>query len=92
MKTENILTGIKLALGTIAGIGISAICTTFAGGLTGKMKPLEKICVGFASAVVGGMVGEKAAEYIDNQVDSIAGIATAVKGVVDQAKTNNQEA
>lgn len=87
MKTDDILTGIKLALTAVVGIGISALFNTFSGGLTGKMKPVEKICVGFASAVMGGMVAEKAGEYIEEKVDGVMATVNAVSDVMKQAKT-----
>lgn len=91
MKTENILTGIKFALGTIAGIGVSALVNTFAGTLTDKMKPIEKLCVGFASAVVGGMVAEQATEYIDKKVDGVMDTVAAIQGVMDQATVSEEK-
>ena len=91
MKAESVLEGVKIALTTVAGIGISALCGTFCGGLTTKMKPIEKICAGFASAVMGGIAAEKAGEYIEGKVDSIYSTINAVSDVINQAREETKE-
>ena len=86
MKVENVLEGVKLALTVVVGVGVSALCGTFCGSLTAKMKPAEKLCAGFASAVIGGMAAEKAGEYIESKVDGVYSTINAISGVVNQAK------
>lgn len=91
MKMDNILAGVKLALGVVAGVGASILCSAFGSSLTSNMKPIEKVCVGFASAVVGGIVADKATDYIDTKVDAAVNLVTVVKEAVSQAKNEQNE-
>ena len=64
---------IKFGLSLVVGIGCEALCSGAAGKIvsSNEMSRAERICTGMASAVVGGMVAEKADDYISRKVDNV---------------------
>lgn len=88
MSEKKIVEGIKLAVGTVAGIGVSMLCSAFAGGIAANAggNGVKKICMAIGGAVLGSMLGSQAEAYIDDQVDGIARMIGEVRSVIQAAQ------
>ena len=93
MDKEKIVKGVKLALNTIAGLGISILCSALAGNIAGtsKVGGIQKACMAIGGAVIGGMVAQQAEKYINCEVDNIIEKYHEVMTVIDDASANNGE-
>ena len=87
-ENNNIVEGIKLAIGTVAGIGISMLCSAFAGNIASTTggNGVKKICMAIGGAVLGSMLGSQAEQYIDSQVDGVVRMVSEVRGIVQAAQ------
>ena len=90
MKNNSpIISGIKIGLGIIAGIGIEFICGAFGGQITkiaGGNKA-KKVAMHIGSAVIGGMIAKAADDYISDQVDNTVEFI----GQIGEAINKNKE-
>lgn len=88
MSENKIVEGIKLAVGTVAGIGISMLVSAFAGNIASNAggNGVKKICMAIGGAVLGSMLGSQAERYIDDQVDGIARFVTDARSIVQAAQ------
>ena len=64
---------VKFGISFVVGIGCEVLCSSIAGRTMsdGELSRVEKISAGLAGAVVGGMLAEKADDYISRKVDSV---------------------
>lgn len=74
MENENtpiVVDILKFGLSLAVGIGAESLCGAAAGKLVAgsTMTKTEKICAGLAGGVIGGMIGERADDYISRKVD-----------------------
>lgn len=63
---------VKAGANLIVGLGITMLCSAFAGNLAGSTGAgfLKKTCMAIGGAVIGGMVVNQAEKYIEGEVDS----------------------
>lgn len=93
MNKEKVISGIKLALNTITGLGISLLCSSFAGNIAGTSKSggIKKACMAIGGAVIGGMVANQAEKYINGEVDNFVTKFDEIMKVINDASTDNGE-
>lgn len=74
MRDSKLVAGIKLALSTVAGIGITMLCGHFTGGIASSVggSGIKKACMAVGGAVIAGMLTNQAEKYIAEEVDSVA--------------------
>lgn len=91
-KQEMALSIAKTGLGLITSIGATALCGAFASKIVGEsnMKNTEKFCAGIAGAVIGGMLGDKASEYVDTTIDQIVKTVRTVRDIFQQIKKEDK--
>lgn len=85
MEKSTIIECVKMAVGTVAGIGISMITSAFAGhisGTAGNNNPVKKVCMAFGGAVLGSMIGSYAEDYICDEIDNIVGTVGQIGDIV----------
>lgn len=87
-RNEAILSIAKTGLSVVTGIGITALCGSFAGKIASEsqMKNTEKFCAGIAGAVIGGMLSDKAGEYIENTIDQVVETVRTIRDIFKQIK------
>ena len=72
MTRDKILGGFKIGLTAVAGLGITILCSAFAGSIAGQSNAgtIKKACMAIGGAVVGGILSNQAEKYINSEVDS----------------------
>lgn len=86
---------IKFGLGTIAGLGASAIVGNVAKNAvdTSKMNLPQRLAVAIGSSVLGMMVGDAADKYICKNIDDIwDGVQTVQKLMTGNTEDEKSEA
>lgn len=88
-KLEIVTDIVKFGIGLVVGSGISVLCSKATGSLIGNdenLKRTEKLAAGIAGTVVGGMISEKADDYISRQVDKVVDTAKSFIGFFKELK------
>lgn len=72
MKQETIDI-IKQAVGAVVGIGVTVLCSAFAGGVADSLNgnKLSKILIKLGGVAIGGMVANEANKYVSNEIDDV---------------------
>lgn len=72
MKQETIDI-IKQAVGAVVGIGVTVLCSAFAGGVADSSNgnKLSKILIKLGGVAIGGMVANEANKYVSNEIDDV---------------------
>ena len=93
MNKEKIVKGAKLALSTIAGLGISILCSAFAGNVASvsKVGGIQKACMAIGGVVIGGMITQQAEKYIEAEVDNFVNKLDEVVTVINDASDGTKE-
>ena len=94
MNKEKVINGVKLALNTIAGLGISFLCSALAGNVAGTSNSgaIKKACMAIGGAVIGGMVANQAEKYINGEVDNFVVKFQEVMAVINDASVDKEKA
>ena len=75
--------GVGALLGNVGASAVNAkLLTSF------KSKPVNYIMSGVGALILGGMVGEKAADYVE---DTLKGLVESVKDIPEVVKQINKE-
>jgi uncharacterized membrane protein YeaQ/YmgE (transglycosylase-associated protein family) len=93
MNKTKIVEGVKIALGTIAGIGITFLCSAFAGNIAGSSNAgaLKKTCMAIGGAIVGRMLASQVEKYINDEVDNAVKNVDEIVSVAKTAQANTAE-
>lgn len=62
---------LKGVLAIAVDVGTGLLVGHYAGAAVSSAKGIQKICAGVAATAIGGYVGSKATEWVNNQVDNI---------------------
>lgn len=94
MTRDKVLELTKVALTTVAAIGITILSSALAGNIAGSSKSgtIKKACMALGGAVIGGMVAAQAEKYIASEVDHAVKQYDDVVEAFKKAKTQTTEA
>lgn len=94
MTRDKVLDITKMALTTVAAIGITMLSSAFAGTVAGSTNTgtIRKACMALGGAVIGGMVAAQAEKYIASEVDHAVKQYDDVIEAFKKAKTQTTEA
>lgn len=72
MKQETIDI-IKQAVGAVVGIGVTVLCSAFAGSVADSSNgnKLSKMLIKLGGVAIGGMVANEANKYVSNEIDDV---------------------
>lgn len=93
MNKDKVLKGVKIALKVVSNLGITLLCSAFAGGIASSTNAgsIKKSCMAFGGAIIGSMVADQAEKYIDAEVDNIVAQASEVMKVFNDATKDTSE-
>lgn len=80
MMDKKVVDGIKFVLSNVAGLGITLLCSAFAGNIVASTAggAVKKACMALGGAVIGGMVAKQAENYISETLDEGIEIANSL--------------
>ena len=90
-NNTNTIDIIKQAIGTVVGIGVTVLCSAFAGGIADSSanNRLQRMLIKLGGVVIGGMVANEASKYVSNEID---GVIETVNTAKELANNIRQEA
>lgn len=64
---------IKQAVGAVVGIGVTVLCSAFAGGVadSSNNNKLSKMLIKLGGVAIGGMVANEANKYVSSEIDDV---------------------
>lgn len=74
---------VKLVGGIIVSVGVGSIVNGTVKSTTIPTGPISKVCIWVASAILTGMISDKAVDYTEQSIDKAA---TSVKNMVENGE------
>lgn len=70
---KNTIDIIKQAVGAVVGIGVTVLCSAFAGNVADSStnNKLQKMLIKLGGVVIGGMVANEANKYVSSEIDEV---------------------
>ena len=90
-NNTNTIDIIKQAIGALVVIGVTVLCSAFAGGVADSSanNRLQRMLIKLGGVVIGGMVANEASKYVSNEID---GVIETVNTAKELANNIRQEA
>lgn len=87
-NNTNTIDIIKQAIGAVVGIGVTVLCSAFAGGVANSStnNRLQRMLIKLGGIAIGGMVANKAAEYVSNEIDGVVETVNTAKELADNIR------
>ena len=87
-NNTNTIDIIKQAIGAVVGIGVTVLCSAFAGGVADSSanNRLQRMLIKLGGIAIGGMVANEAAKYVSNEIDGVVETVNTAKELANDIK------
>ena len=87
-NNTNTIDIIKQAIGAVVGIGVTVLCSAFAGGVADSSanNRLQRMLIKLGGIAIGGMVANEAAKYVSNEIDGVVETVNAAKELANNIR------
>ena len=87
-NNTNTIDIIKQAIGAVVGIGVTVLCSEFAGGVVDSStnNRLQRMLIKLGGVVIGGMVANEASKYVSNEIDKVVETVNTVKELANDIR------
>lgn len=87
-NNTNTIDIIKQAIGAVVGIGVTVLCSAFAGGVADSStnNRFQKMLIKLGGVVIGGMVANEASKYISNEIDEVVETVNTAKELANYTR------
>ena len=87
-NNTNTIDIIKQAIGAVVGIGVTVLCSAFAGGVADSStnNRLQRMLIKLGGIAIGGMVANEAAKYVSNEIDGVVETVNTAKELADNIR------
>ena len=87
-NNTNTIDIIKQAIGAVVGIGVTVLCSAFAGGVADPStnNRLQRMLIKLGGVVIGGMVANEASKYVSNEIDKVVETVNTVKELANDIR------
>ena len=87
-NNTNTIDIIKQAIGAVVGIGVTVLCSTFAGGVADSStnNRLQRMLIKLGGVVIGGMVANEASKFVSNEIDEVVETVNTAKELADNIR------
>lgn len=87
-NNTNTIDIIKQAIGAVVGIGVTVLCSAFAGGVVDSStnNRLQRMLIKLGGVVIGGMVANEASKYVSNEIDKVVETVNTVKELANDIR------
>ena len=87
-NNTNTIDIIKQAIGAVVGIGVTVLCSAFAGGVANSSanNRLERMLIKLGGIAIGGMVANEASKYISNEIDEVVKTVNTAKELANDIR------
>ena len=87
-NNTNTIDIIKQAIGAAVGIGVTVLCSAFAGGVADSSanNRLQRMLIKLGGVVIGGMVANEASKYVSNEIDGVIETVNTAKELANNIR------
>lgn len=87
-NNTNTIDIIKQAIGAVVGIGVTVLCSAFAGGVANSStnNRFQRMLIKLGGIAIGGMVANEAAKYVSNEIDGVVETVNTAKELADNIR------
>lgn len=85
---KNTIDMIKQAVGAVVGIGVTVLCSAFAGNVSDSStnNRLQKMLIKLGGVIIGGMVANEANKYVSNEIDEVIETVNTAKELANNIR------
>ena len=87
-NNTNTIDIIKQAIGAVVGIGVTVLCSAFAGGVANSStnNRFQRMLIKLGGVVIGGMAANEAAKYVSHEIDEVVETVNTAKELADNIR------
>ena len=87
-NNTNTIDIIKQAIGAVVGIGVTVLCSAFAGGVANSStnNRFQKMLIKLGGVVIGGMAANEAAKYVSHEIDEVVETVNTAKELANDIR------
>lgn len=87
-KNTNTIDIIKQTIGAVVGIGVTVLCSAFAGSVadSSTSNKFQRMLIKLGGVVIGGMVANEATKYVSNEIDEVIETVNTAKELADNIR------
>lgn len=92
-NNTNTIEIIKQAIGAAVGIGVTVLCSAFAGGVADSStnNRLQRMLIKLGGVVIGGMVANEASKYVSNEIDEVVEAVNTAKELANNIRRESEK-
>lgn len=87
-NNTNTIDIIKQAIGAVVGIGVTVLCSAFAGGVANSStnNRFQRMLIKLGGVVIGGMAANEAAKYVSHEIDEVVETVNTAKELANDIR------
>ena len=87
-NNTNTIDIIKQAIGAVVGIGVTVLCSAFAGGIADSStnNRFQRMLIKLGGVVIGGMAANEAAKYVSHEIDEVVETVNTAKELANDIR------
>ena len=87
-NNTNTIEIVKQAIGAVVGIGVTVLCSAFAGGVANSStnNRFQRMLIKLGGIAIGGMVANEASKYISNEIDEVVKTVNTAKELANDIR------